>query len=266
MLTTFNLRPSSIGGFHDCAFRFFNIHLLGIRSWSGYAAVRGTAVHKGAEVIWKEAIKAGEKKFSLTTAKDAAAQAVEEEVTNDEREVRFFDFETKEGAIDDAVKGVEVYARDITPEVEIPAKVETYLKAKIDDDITINGTFDAFTSDGTIVDIKTTGRKAVPAKYIDQMSVYARLAQANGLEPNMKYQIQNVVFLKNDTVAHLFEREVDIPSAQRKIDDIVKRVKWYKKHPDDGHIAFPANPNSYLCSEKYCPVFDTCYIRNDVPF
>lgn len=261
-----NIRPSSVGGFHDCQFRWFNIHILGVKSWSGYAACRGTGVHAGAEHIWNEAIKAGQKTFSLDSAKDAAAQSVEDSFNSDKQEVRLYDLETKDGAKDDAVKGLEVYAKEIVTEVEIPVAVESYLKANLADDIALNGTFDGLSADGTIRDIKTSGRKAVPSKYIDQMSIYARLAEVNGLNPNMKFSIENIVFLKTSIKSHIFELDVDIPTAQRKIDDIVARYRWYQERPEDGHLVFPANTSSYLCNEKYCPVYDTCYLRNVSPF
>jgi hypothetical protein len=264
-MKSLNIRPSSVGNFHDCPQRWFQTHILGVRSWSGYAAMRGTAVHKAAEIIWSESIKAGSKVFSLDAAKDAAAQSVDDEMESDEREVRLYDFETKEGAIDDAVRGAEVYAKEIVTQVDIPVSVETYLKSDINDTISINGTFDAYTKGGTIVDIKTTSRKAVPSKYVDQMSIYARLAEANGMSPNWKMSIENIVFLKNDIKAHIFESPLDFAGTKRKIDDIVARVEWYRKNPYDGHMVFPANTGSYLCSDKYCPAYDTCYLRNDLP-
>ena len=260
-----NLRPSSVGGFHDCQFRWFNIHVLGVKSWSGFAAVRGTGVHSAAELIWSESIKQGEKKFSLNDAKDAAAQSVKDSFDSDTCEVRLYDFETKEGAIDFAVSGAEVYASEIVPNVSIPASVETYLKANISDNISMNGTFDALGEDGTIRDIKTSGKKATPSKFIDQMSVYARLAEVNGLKPNMEYSIENIVFLKNDIKAHILQGKVNIPATQLKIDDMVQRYKWYTEHPEDGHMVYPANTSSYLCNEKYCPVFNECYLRNKLP-
>ena len=261
-----NLRPSSVGGFHDCQFRWFNIHVLGITSWSGYKAVRGTGVHSSAELIWEESIKAGQKTFSLDAAKDAAAQSVKDAFKSDRQEVRLYDFETQEGAIDDAVRGAEVYASEIVPNVTIPTQVETYLKANISDGISLNGTFDAFSTDGTIRDIKTSSKKATPSKFIDQMSIYARLAEVNGMKPNMKYSIENIVFLKNDIKAHIMEGEVNIPQTQLKIDDMVNRYKWYKEHPEDGQMVYPANTSSYLCHEKYCPVYHECYLRNKSPF
>jgi hypothetical protein len=260
-----NIRPSSVGGFHDCQHRWFNIHILGVRSFSGYSAVRGTGVHKGAEQIWEESIKAGQKTFSINAAKDAAAQCVEDEFSSDDREIRLFDFETKEGAIDDATAGVEVYAKEIVTQVDIPVSVETYLKSEIDEGIRMSGTFDGFSADGTIRDIKTTSRKAVPQKYVDQMSIYARLAEVNGMNPNMKFSIENIVFMKDSIKAHLFTMDVNIEGARLKIDDIVSRIRWYKEHPSDGAMVFPANTSSYLCSDRYCPVFNSCYLRNSLP-
>ncbi len=258
-----NLRPSSVGGFHDCQSRWFNIHVLGVHTWSGYASIRGPSVHAGAEKIWDDSIKAGQKTFNINDAKEAAEQSIIDDM--EKKEVRFYDFETKEGAIDEAVKGVDVYANEIVPNVEMPQRVETYLKADITDDISINGTFDAYSADGTIRDIKTTSRKAVPNKYKDQMAIYARLAEANGLKPNWKMSIENIVFRKNDIQSHIFEMPLDFEGTKHKIDDIVRRVEWYRNHPEDEVMVFPANTASFLCNEKYCPVYDTCYLRNGYP-
>ena len=76
------IRPSSIGSFHSCPFKWANVHLLGVRSWSGFSALRGTGVHSGAELLWSESIKAGQKTINMSAIKDAAAQSVEDELNN----------------------------------------------------------------------------------------------------------------------------------------------------------------------------------------
>ncbi|BAF69568.1 PD-(D/E)XK nuclease family protein [Nitratiruptor sp. SB155-2] len=260
------IRPSSVHSFFDCPYRWAQIHLLGIRSFGNFQTLRGTGVHAGAEEIWEESQKAGSKTFSLSAAKDRAAETVEKRV--EEEEFRFEDFETPEQAKDDAVKGVEVYAKEIVPKVDIPIQVEHYFEAELDDDIKIGGTTDSINPDGKIRDIKTSTRKVQPSKYIEQLSIYKRLAEVNDIKTQDKAIIENVVFLKNNIGAHVMEVQIDVEGTKRKIDDIVKRIKLWKEANDEFgklDILFPPNPNSFMCSEKFCPIYNSCYIKNDVP-
>ncbi len=220
-------------------------------------------MHAGAEEIWEESQKAGVKKFSLSAAKDRAAETVEKRC--EEEEIRFEEFESVDAAKDDAVKGVEVYAKEIVPKVEIPVKVEHYFEAEIDDDITIGGTTDAINPDGKIRDIKTSTRKVQPSKYLEQLSIYKRLAEVNDIKTQDTAIIENVVFLKNEVGAHVIEVPIDVEGTKRKIDDIVRRIKVWKEGKIDTDLLFPPNPNSFMCSDKYCPIYHECYIKNDIP-
>ncbi len=257
------IRPSSVHSFWDCPYRWAQIHLLGVRSFGSFHTLRGTGVHAGAEEIWEESQKAGVKKFSLSAAKDRAAETVEKRC--EEEEIRFEEFESVDAAKDDAVKGVEVYAKEIVPKVEIPVKVEHYFEAEIDDDITIGGTTDAINPDGKIRDIKTSTRKVQPSKYLEQLSIYKRLAEVNDIKTQDTAIIENVVFLKNEVGAHVIEVPIDVEGTKRKIDDIVRRIKVWKEGKIDTDLLFPPNPNSFMCSDKYCPIYHECYIKNDIP-
>ncbi len=261
------IRPSSVHGAFECYYKWAQVHLLGVRSFSGFSALRGTGVHGGAEHIWTESQKAGQKTFNLSAAKDAAAQAVEDKYSNEE--VRFEGFESVDGAKDDAVAGVDVYAKEIVPNVEIPLYVEKYYEAEVDDNIFIKGTSDAIQNDGTIRDIKTSTRKKTGSEYVEQLSIYARLTEVNeGLPIQPKAIIENIVFGKNDIKAHLLDVNIDVVGTKRKIDDIIKRVKWFNENKiADMEMIFPANPNSFFCDERYCLVYNECYIRNErIPF
>jgi len=72
------LRPSSIGSYVNCQWSYYNHMILGQNTIPSARAAIGTAVHKGAEVLWLDAMNTGEKDLNISKLVDAAIEEYKE--------------------------------------------------------------------------------------------------------------------------------------------------------------------------------------------
>lgn len=252
------IRPSSVSSFVSCQWQWYNVFVLGHMTIPSARAAIGTGVHKGAEVMWNEAMKTGFKDLSkggIDTFVDAAVEETRAEAKNNE--LKFDPGEDVNTAIDETAKGTRTFMRDIAPSTDIPEAVEKRFTVKIEHDLVdnISGSID-YIGHGIIADIKTSKKKPTPANYTLQQSTYKFLAESNGVQVDRNL-IQGVV-MKKEQVGHILELEPNVGQAKMMINNILDKLDIIKDGNVDPSAVFTGNPNNFLCNPRYCNMYDTC--------
>lgn len=165
-------------------------------------------------------------------------------------------------------RGSRTYAVKVLPRVQ-PALIEKQLTAIISPDLTLSGSPDLFTSDRVLRDLKDEIRGR---PHLNQLGSYALLLRSHG------HVVERVVIdhIKRQTPkalrtqpAHYEEIEYPVSTAEDSAHDVIKRtaasLMEYRQRQADkdprAYLAFRANPNSVLCTQKYCPAWNTAWCR-----
>lgn len=253
------IRPSAIVGFYSCSYQWGKTFLEGVNSIPSARASIGTAIHAGVETLWQDAIKTGKKDENTSKLIDAAMAAWKED-THDG--VNFDDGENDKTAAVEIMRGVDAFVEDIVPYTDIPVAVEEFYKVDIENPIVkeLGGTVDYITHD-TIADVKTSKRKPVASGYIVQQSTYKYLAQANGIDVKRNL-IQGVVLKKTGAEGMVLDLEANIPQAKSLINGMLDTMELIAKDVAPIHTILRGNPKHYLCSSKYCALYNNCpYVK-----
>lgn len=252
----FVIRPSSIGSFVNCNWQWYNTFVKGMVTIPSARASIGTAIHKGAEVLWNDAIKTGKVDDNLNKLNDAAIECYKEE---HKKGLSYDEDEDEATAQLEVLKGVACFVGDIVPFTDIPDAVETRLTVKLDHHLvsSVSGTLDYLKkSTGTIADVKTSKRKPTVANHIIQQSTYKLLAEENGIKINNNL-IHNVTLTKSP-VGVIEEVPVQVPQAKFLINHLLDKLDILETGKVDPMALFSGNPKYYLCSNKYCALHKTC--------
>lgn len=258
------IRPSSVDSFLGCAYQWARVFLTGESSIPNGRAAIGTGVHRGAEVLWKDAMKTGNKEdIYIPGAVDAAVQEYKEETKNG---VQHNDGEDDNTAISQVVEGVNVFVDDIMPFAEVPLAVEQRYTVPIDSHPLVkalSGTVD-YLSDRCIADLKTSKRKATTSNYEIQQSIYKILVESNGIPVDFNL-IQNVVFTKNPN-GQILDMKTNEPKAKTVVNNLLDTLEVLATDKVAPEILFRGNPKYYLCSEKYCAFYNDCmFVKGEGP-
>lgn len=256
------IRPSSLDTFANCSYQWAKVFLEGIPSIPGNRAAIGTGIHRGAEVLWSDAIHTGKKDLNLSMVADAAVEAYEEEF---KKGVQLDEGETKSGAIDEVVAGSRAFIDDIAVYTQIPVAVEQRFTIDITGHAlvkAVSGTVDYLGKDN-ISDLKTGKRKATPANYVTQQSIYKLLATENGHD--VKYNtIQNVV-LKKVPEGQVLPMQTNVDQAKFLVNNLLDTLTLAASDTVPLELLFRGNPKYYLCSNKYCNQYSTCpYVKGEI--
>lgn len=256
--TPINIRPSGVSSFMSCPRKWAATNLMGYRGWGSYATVRGTGVHAGAEQIWTESITKGDKIINVSQAQDAARESVKKEFQEADIRLDKDNFaESEDNAIDDATAGAKQYCV-LAEDIDVPQYTEKTLEISLGDNITVRGTAD-FIGSGVIEDIKTSTRKSTPQQHAAQLGVYAKLAKLNGIDVSLEdARIQNIAYTKNKVSGYLLPFKLKEQMSSYLINTLKDRIVIARQNPLEIDLLFPANPSSYLCAEKYCPMWHDC--------
>ena len=261
------LRPSSIGSFINCNYQWYNTHIMNVQSIPNARATLGSSIHKSAEVIWLDAINKGKKDLNLTMAVDAAVEEYHELLKLDDPQ--FDDNENKDTIEKEVIQGTTKWVEDIAPNVDIPIAVEKFYETPVDNPIftRVAGSID-YVGANSIHDIKTSRKKPTLKNYDLQQATYAILREKNG-ETIDTIKIQSVILGKKEIKAEVYDLIQDSTDHFKTIEDIKKQTKYIinnilqkskllQSDKIDPKIIFTGNPNSFLCSNKYCALYDTC--------
>lgn len=257
------LRPSSLDTYLQCSYQWAKVFLEGVNTIPGNRAAIGTGIHRGAEVMWSDAIKTGKKDTNITMITEAAVAAYEEEFAKGVD----LDFgESKSGSIDEVVAGSRAFVTDIAMFTPIPKAVEIRATIPIDGHTlvkAVSGTIDYLGHDN-ISDLKTSKRKATPSNYTTQQSVYRMLAESEGHV--VKYNtIQNVV-MKASPEGQVLPIETNLVQAKAIVNNLLDVLEIAVKDVVPLEALFRGNPKYYLCSNKYCSLYSTCpFVKGEEP-
>jgi hypothetical protein len=265
------IRCSALTQYPDCARRsaarlfWQQIAAAGFRLRStphSIAAAVGLAVHKGAEVTLKEKASSGRLPPS-TLGADCAAESVSaaikkgvafDNVTHNESEGQH-----------QAVGMIRAYHRTIAPLIE-PILVEERLEAEVAPGLMLSGQPDCVAREpGRIRDVKTSIRPR--GTHAPQIGGYSLLARTYDLDIEQAAvdSIQRVAIGKPqpDPVS----KPVGIRQAETAAANIIRTIErdlvTFRDGDPERRImpgdpwAFMANPQSLLCSAKFCPAFGT---------
>jgi len=153
-----------------------------------------------------------------------------------------------------AVGAIKAYKEKIAPMLH-PIKVELYMKSDIGLGMPISGRLDLIDSNGKIRDFKIGKKKQKNWEHKDlQPTFYSLLMYLKEKKiPDFEY---NVIPPSGD---------VQVLPTARTFEDfkiLIQHIKLFIKDISAG-VFRPAQPGSWICTEKYCQYFSTCkYVGN----
>jgi len=262
------VRASSWAGMFDCAYRWEGIHLLGMRNVVGLRAALGTAIHAGTAVFDQARVD-----HSIVTADDAAGVLVDKlrDPEND------FDPARDDLTVPEAERiGLSLltkYCHEVSPKYDFVA-VEMETKPL---DINCGG--------GVIVRLTGTMDRARIRKNSGKVGIADLKSGATAVQKgaaNTKghsAQIGTYELLYEHTTGDQITDDAEIIGLKTKgtaeiASGTVKNAKrvMIGTETQPGLIEFAAemfktgrfypNPKSLLCSEKYCPRFQSCFFHD----
>jgi len=249
------IRPSAVDGFFGCAWQWGSTFLEGNRSMPSSRAAIGTAIHAGAEQMWQESIKAGNKVVNLSMMTDAAMEAWK--VENEQDNMQFNEGETQGSCAVEIVKGTEAFIEDIVPFTSIPTGVEEFFKVDIKHALVseLGGTID-YINNNTIADIKTGKRKPSVANYSTQQSIYKYLAQENGID--VQHNLIQSVILKKVPEGAIIPMEANVPQAKALVNIMLDTLDLVMKDVAPIETILRPNPKYMFCSQRFCAFYGKC--------
>lgn len=222
----------------------------------GLAARIGSGVHKGAEINFKSKIHTGQDE-PLDVIQDAAGDAYDQELSNGV----FFAPDEVSGAKkamaegkDTVVSLATVFHSDLAPQIQ-PAMVEERVYIDLPGvDLPIMTILDCYTQDKALRDLKTAGKKWAEDKAhsSSQPTAYREAIRlATGSHPESIY-FDVLVSSKTPALQTLqtHRTDEDLAILGRKFALMVAGI--------NAGIFPPAEPGSWMCSQKWCGYYYTC--------
>ena len=259
----FIIRASSLPGFQDCARRAAGRVFRPLLSDAGFTlrdtmqhigASVGTATHAALAHTFGEKIRTGElgnatedEQVGLESLADTMANGVQFDATTPERNT----------AEKQVLRMYRIFRLTVAPAMN-PMAVESAMQLTTQNGNLVSGHID-LSADG-IHDYKTG---TVRRQNMAQMGCYSILSRANGDAPGAitEHYIQRVPVseMQPDPVAYAFDRELSERVAAQTILRVEQMAATFQIDGDPQ--AFPANPMSVLCSQKFCGAWGTEYCR-----
>lgn len=255
------IRPSSVDTFFQCSYQWGKVFLEGVTSIPNTRAAIGTSIHAAAEQMWTDAIAKGKKDPNLSAMTDAAMEAWKEEK---QKGLQFDEGESDGSCAAEIISGTEAFIEDIAPFSPIPKAVEKFYEVKLDHALVsgLGGTVDYIT-DNTIADLKTSKRKPTVSNYQTQQSIYKYLAVANGID--VKHNLIQSVVLKKQPEGAILSLEPNVDQAKSMINSMLDTLDLIAKDVAPAEVILRGNPKYYLCSNKYCALYNTCpFVKGNV--
>ena len=260
------VRASALSDFLDCPARAEAKHLLGKRTPMGGAALLGKAVHASTAVYDQSKLDG-----SGLTVTEAAAAAVDT-IHRPDEDVAFDEDEDAGKAERVALALHSLYCEQIAPKQDYVAVEVACDRLEITDiGLALTGTTDRVrrTEDGNGISDLKTGKSAVAADgtvktagHRYQLGVYELLAErASGVPINAPAEIIGLQTGKTERGQRV-AKSAGVTGARDVLigdEDSPGVLEMVAKMIHAG--AFPGNPRSMLCGQKFCPVFNTCKFR-----
>lgn len=260
------IRASALSDFFDCPARAEARHLLGKRTPSSGKALLGSAIHKSTAVYDRSVLE----RQGLTV--DDAAGAAVDMIQQPDFDVQLDEDEKKDEIEKVAVALHKLYCTKIAPTQEYAAVEVQCERLEITDlGIALQGTTDrvrVVEGGHGIADLKSGGSAVRADGHVEtkghayQLGVYELLAErASGLpitEPARVIGLQTGKTERgqrvavSDPVSGARDVLVGEPDSPGVLEIVSKMI-----HSG----AFPGNPRSMLCHERYCPIYNQCKFR-----
>ena len=259
------VRASSLSELFDCPHRWEAKHVLGLRMPGSAATQLGTAVHNGTAIFDQSCLNG-----QMIPADDIAGVVVDT-LWHPSEEVDWGDSSPKE-AEPIALSLYGKYCGQIAPMMEYVAVEEEMQDIELPDiGIKLTGTTDRIYVDQFgeygIADIKT-GKTAVSADGVvktsghgAQVAIYELLTEfGTGRRITAPARIIGLTSAKTEKAQRVGIGEIRdarelIIGADGKPGLLEMAAQFLKSG------MFYGNPKSSLCSEKFCPRFNTCFFR-----
>lgn len=264
MSTTVTIRASSWGALFDCAHKWEGVHILKMPSISGLRAQLGTAIHAGTAAYDQAGLDG-----DPITIFDAAGYVVDA-LHNPDREVDYSRDDLTVGQAEQiGIDLLSLYCREIAPQYQYRAVELPTEPLEIDCGgglvIRLTGTLDRsriVSTDGRlcIADIKTGG---------------AAVSKGNAKTKGHAAQVGTYELLFEHTTGEAITAPAEIIGLKTKgtpevavgqIHNARQMLLGTEESPGlIGYGAemlrsglFPPNPQSMMCSERYCPRWNKC--------
>lgn len=266
-LTSLTIRASSWGALFDCGYKWEGEHILGMKKPGGLRAHLGTSIHASTATFDAGRL-AGASPISI----DEAAGVFVDTLHNPERDV---DYSQDELTLRDAERiGLTVhtlYCADLSPQFEFMSVEQQLNPLDIDCGngvvVRLTGTMDrarvARTDGGIVIPDVKTGSRVIEK---GQAQTKGRAAQLGTYQ--LMYEHTTGVTTSGAQVLALSTTSKPAVTASHVFD--AKRVMV---GPNGGRGLldyaaemlrsglFPPNPQSLLCSPKYCARWSTCHFH-----
>lgn len=261
MTDPIRIRASSMAELGDCALRWEKKNLRGMTLPSSPPAAIGTAVHASTAAFDQS------KLDGTGMSIDEAAGVAIDSLNNPDEEVDWAGVAIHK-AEETALRVHLAYCTEIAPAQDY-ALVEhsvTPMIIEMENGVVfeLTGTMDRIRHENGqygVVDVKT-GMSAVGAdgviavgKHMGQLGVYTLLAENELTDPITLPAA--IIGLSTGSQARVGFREV--PGARESVIGTLDEpglLHYYAPYFKTG--LFPPNPQSWLCSEKFCPFFKSC--------
>lgn len=257
-------RASSWGSLFDCAFRWEGEHLLGMRKSAGLRAQLGTALHASTAKYDSSRLPGGD-----PISVDDAAGVFVDTLTHPDRDV---DYAQDELTLRDAEKiGLSLhtsYCLDIAPRFQFQSVEATLKPLDIDCGngtvVRLTGTMDrarvATTPAGPVIpDIKSGARVMERGAVVikgrsAQLGTYQLMYEQEHLTPTAGAQVIGLHTSSKPSVG--VSPVFDARRVMVGTDDSPGLIEIAAAMFRTG--LFPPNPQSLLCSQRYCARWSTC--------
>ena len=259
------ITQSLLNSMAKCPAQVYYTRVKGIHIPPGIAARRGSATHKGAEVIHRVKADKGiipPEDFATDAVRDEYMRLVTEEgvfLTPEEQENKN---EVLNEGLNDAVSSVKVYRRHIAPILNEIALIEERLFADVGVGIPLSGKPDVI-ADAVNTDLKTGKRWSVGNEHLTlQPTVYRLLLKHNGFGPlPSRYVILSPMKKGPKDESLIFEdgicvdvRDTDRTDAQE--EKLIHRCAAVASMLKKGDFP-PGPPDQWWCTPKFCGLYGT---------
>lgn len=249
------LTKSMLGQFARCPAQFERRYINNEIIPPGISARQGSGVHKGAEVNHLQKI-ASRKDLPLDVIQDAARDHYVSLVKNEGVFISKSEVgETQKllaAGLDNTVRLAKLYTEELAPTIQ-PVMAEERLFFDCQG-IPLSGQLDVLTEDDRLPDLKTASK----SKSQSEADVSIDLTMYAGLVANHIGKWPEEVSL--DVLVNSKEPKLQILRSTRGPKDwlvFMERVKvvWAQIHTG---LFPPCEPNSWICSPKWCGYFESC--------
>lgn len=262
-----SIRASILPGAADCMRRAAAAQFKTEITAAGYrlrerrpviGGIVGTSVHKGTELTISTYVTTG-KHSPVSDCIDAGIDSIRSEIVSG----IIWDQTTqsKNEAEQQCRQMINAYCIMIVPQINPVAVPEKYRQAKIAEDVLFTGSTDIETVEQDIRDTKT-GYTIKP--YQAQQGGYSLLRKSSLKQTTNRLILD---FLPRTSTKKTFPGpttvEYNVSICEKMAYDIILRIAaaMRKFRATGNSLAFPCNPMSILCSEKYCTAFGTEFCK-----